>query len=95
MTSTKAIAGGIAANIITIILWAISIIPGWKAVPDEPKAAILALVSAAVGAAIVYYAPANQQTASDLQAVTKTAPEKNRESASAFGSNRILAGSME
>lgn len=62
MTSSKAVAGGIAANIVTIALWAITTIPGWSSVPDEPKAAILALVSAAVGAAIVYYAPANKQT---------------------------------
>jgi len=62
MTSSKAIAGGIAANIISVILWAISNIPGWRTVPDEPRAAIIALVSAAVGAAIVYYAPANKQT---------------------------------
>ena len=46
MTATKAIAGGVAANIVTVILWAVSNIPGWGAVPDEPKAAIIALVSA-------------------------------------------------
>jgi hypothetical protein len=62
MTATKAIAGGVAANIVTIILWAISTIPGWHAVPDEPRAAIIALVSSAVGAAIVYFAPANKHT---------------------------------
>jgi hypothetical protein len=62
MTATKAIAGGVAANIVTVILWAVSNIPGWGAVPDEPKAAIIALVSAGVGAAIVYFAPANTLT---------------------------------
>ncbi len=62
MTATKAIAGGVAANVVTIVLWGISIIPGWKLVPDEPKAAMIALVSAAVGAAIVYFAPSNKQT---------------------------------
>ncbi len=62
MTATKAIAGGLAANVVTIILWGISTIPGWNTVPDEPKAAILSLVSAAVGAAIVYFAPANKET---------------------------------
>ena len=46
MTATKAIAGGVAANIVTVILWAVSNIPGWGAVPDEPKAALIALVSA-------------------------------------------------
>jgi len=69
MTGTKAIAGGVAANVITVILWAISMIPGWNTVPDQPKAAIIALVSAAVGAAIVYYAPANKQT------LTERAPD--------------------
>src|SRR5262245_48640946 len=62
MTATKAIAGGVAANIVTVILWAVSNIPGWGAVPDEPKAAIIALVSAGVGAVIVYFAPANRPT---------------------------------
>jgi hypothetical protein len=80
MTATKAIAGGIAANIVTVILWAISSIPGWTAVPDQPKAAIIALVSAGVGAAIVYFAPANQQTA------TAAAPERGRELGPSFGS---------
>jgi hypothetical protein len=61
MTASKAIAGGVAANIVTVVLWAISNVPGWDAVPDEPRAAIIALASAAVGAAIVYVAPANRQ----------------------------------
>lgn len=85
MTATKAIAGGIAANIVTVILWGISSIPGWDAVPEEPRAAILALASAAVGAAIVYFAPSNQQT------VTETAPERGGELAASFGSRRVLA----
>jgi hypothetical protein len=29
MTATKAIAGGVAANIVTVTLWAVSNIPGW------------------------------------------------------------------
>lgn len=62
MTATKAIAGGVAANVVTVILWAVSNIPGWRAVPDEPKAALIALVSAGVGAVIVYFAPANTPT---------------------------------
>jgi hypothetical protein len=61
-TASKAVAGGIAANLVTIALWLISLIPGWADVPMEPKAAIIALVSAGIGAAIVYYAPANKQT---------------------------------
>ena len=89
MTATKAIAGGVAANIITVVLWAISSIPGWDTVPDQPKAAIIALVSSGVGAAIVYFAPANKQT------LTETAPEKGGEFRTSFGSGRVLAGTMD
>jgi hypothetical protein len=59
MTSTKAIAGGIAANVVTIALWLLGMIPGWQGIPDEPKAALIALVSTLVGAGIVYFAPPN------------------------------------
>ena len=62
MTASKGVAAGIAANIVTLCLWAISTIPGWEQVPQEPKAAIIALVSSGVAAAIVYFAPANKQT---------------------------------
>jgi hypothetical protein len=62
MTASKAVAGGIAANLVTLCLWAISTIPGWDQVPQEPKAAIIALVSSGVAAAIVYFAPANRET---------------------------------
>jgi hypothetical protein len=62
MTATKAVAGGIATNIVTVLVWAISHIPGWHTVPDEPRAAITALVSAGVAGAIVYFAPANRRT---------------------------------
>jgi hypothetical protein len=88
MTATKAIAGGVAANIVSVILWGISNIPGWDAVPDQPKAAILALVSAGVGAAIVYFAPANQQT------LTATASERNDALGASFRSDRVLAGTL-
>lgn len=60
MTAPKAVAGGVAANVATLILWAISNIPGWETMPAEPKAAIIALVTAGVGSVIVYFAPANQ-----------------------------------
>ena len=80
MTATKAVAGGVAANIVTIILWLMSNIPGWSGVPEEPKAAIIALVSAGIGAAIVYFAPANKQT------VTQTAAGSAGELAPSFGS---------
>ena len=59
MTATKAVAGAIAANLVTIALWLIAMIPGWVDVPDEPKAAIISLVSSAIGALVVYFAPAN------------------------------------
>ena len=85
MTATKAIAGGVAANIVTIILWMISGIPGWSSVPEEPKAAIIALVSAGIGAAIVYFAPSNKETL----AVKST--ERGREPAGGFGADRVLA----
>ena len=85
MTATKAIAGGIAANIVTIVLWGISSIPGGESVPEEPRAAILALVSALVGAVIVYFAPANQQT---LEAAAAAREEQLRAS---FGSARGFA----
>lgn len=69
MTASKAVAGGIAANVVTIALWLLSLIPGWDGVPAEPKAAILALVSAGIGALIVYYAPANRAIETDEPAV--------------------------
>ena len=86
MTATKAIAGGVAANIITVILWAMSSIPGWDLVPEQPKAAIIALVSTGVGAAIVYFAPANEQT------FTATVAERGSEVGASFRSDRVLAG---
>jgi hypothetical protein len=64
-TATKAVAGGIAMNLGTIALWALGHIPGWMTVPDEPKAAIIALVSTAIGAGVVYYAPANKEVVAD------------------------------
>jgi negative regulator of sigma E activity len=62
MTATKAVASGVAANVVTLVVWGIRTVPGWETLPDEPKAAVLALASAAVGAAIVYFAPANKDT---------------------------------
>lgn len=82
MTATKAVAGGVAANVVTIVLWAISNIPGWQALPEEPKAAIIALVSACIGALIVYYAPANKRT------VPETQPE-SRDSSGTLGSEAL------
>ena len=89
MTATKAIAGGVAANIVTIVLWVISTFPAWDAVPDEPRAAITGLVSAAVGAAIVYFAPANRQT------LPVAASERGGEVGAAFRSSAAFAGASE
>jgi hypothetical protein len=61
MTSSKAVAGGIAANVVTLALWAVSMIPGWNTVPDAPRSAIIAIVTSSVAAAIVYFAPSNKQ----------------------------------
>lgn len=62
MTSTKATAAAVAGWLTTIAVWGVSTIPGWDAVPIEPKAAILGLISAGIGYAMVYYAPANKDT---------------------------------
>lgn len=62
-TASKAVAGGVAANVVTIAVWLLTKIPNWDTVPDEPKAAAIALVSSAIGAAIVYWAPANVKKA--------------------------------
>jgi hypothetical protein len=86
MTATKAVAGGIAANVVTIVLWAISHVPGWNVVPDEPKAAMIGLVSATVGAAIVYFAPSNKQT------LTAPAPVSSPELSGSLQARRVFAG---
>lgn len=67
MTSTKAVAAGIAGNLIVVANWLLTIIPGWMMIPDEPRAAIIALVSGGIGALFVWYAPANRS-------VTASAP---------------------
>lgn len=64
-TASKAVAGGIAANLVTVALWLLGLVPGWASVPDEPKAAIVALVSTAIGAGVVYFAPANRTIRED------------------------------
>jgi hypothetical protein len=85
MTATKAIAGGVAANIVTIVLWIIASVPGWNSVPEEPKAAIMALVSAGIGAAIVYFAPSNKAT------LPVKSTERARRPASGFAAERLAA----
>lgn len=64
-TATKAVAGGVAANLVSIALWLMSLIPGWSSIPDEPKAAIIALVSGGIGFLVVYHSPANSRKVSD------------------------------
>jgi hypothetical protein len=89
MTATKAVAGGIAANVVTVVLWVISNVPGWSAVPDEPRAAIIGLVSAAVGAAIVYLAPANKQT------MAATVTESGRDVGGSLRPSTVLASATD
>lgn len=66
MTSSKAVAAGIAAQFVTIATWAIGLVPHWQAVPEPVQSAIYGLVSAGISATIVYFAPANKQTVPDL-----------------------------
>lgn len=61
MTSSKAIAAGIAGNLTVIAIWGLSQIPGWASIPDEPRSAIQMLVVSAISAGLVYFAPANTQ----------------------------------
>jgi len=67
MTSSKAVAAGIAAQLVTIATWALSLIPRWQEIPDPVQSALYGLVSAGIAAAVVYYAPANQQIVSEKQ----------------------------
>jgi len=85
MTATKAIAGGVAAKIVTIVLWMIASVPGWNSVPEEPRAAIIALVRAGIGAAIVYFGPSNKET------LPVMSTERGRESAGGFAADRLAA----
>ena len=85
MTATKAIAGGVAANIVTIVLWMIASIPGWSSLPEEPRGAIAALVSAGIGAAIVYFAPSNKET------VPVKLTERGHQPAGGFAAERLAA----
>lgn len=58
-TRSKAVSGGVAANLVLIAVWLLTLIPGWEMVPDVPKSAIVALVSGGIGYLSVFYAPAN------------------------------------
>ena len=59
-TSTKANAAAVAGWLTTIVLWAVSTIPGWESIPLEPKAAIVSLIAAGISYLAVYFAPANR-----------------------------------
>jgi len=87
MIAIEAIAGGVAFNIITIILWMMVSIPGSSSVPEEPKAAIIAFVSIGIGAAIMYFAPSNKET------VAVTSTERDRETAGGFRADRVFRAS--
>ena len=60
MTSTKAVAGGIGGALVIIANWVLTLVPGWMDIPDEPKGAIVFLVSAGITAGLVYFSPANK-----------------------------------
>lgn len=59
MTSSKAIAGGVGTAVGVVIQWALTLIPGWSTIPDEPRGALLFLVVTGIGAGITWLAPAN------------------------------------
>lgn len=58
-TATKAVAGGIGGALVIVANWLLTLIPGWALIPDEPRGAIVFLVSAGIAAVLVYFAPAN------------------------------------
>jgi hypothetical protein len=72
MTATKANAGGVAGAVVVIANWLLTLVPGWMAVPDEPRGAITFLVSSGIVWLAVYLAPANEHT---LPPVPATAPD--------------------
>jgi hypothetical protein len=64
MTATKAVAGGVGGAVVVIANWLLTLIPGWQEIPDDPRGAIVFLVSTGITAACVYFAPANMQKVS-------------------------------
>ncbi len=58
-TASKAVAGGIGGALVIVANWLLTLIPGWMTMPDEPRGAIIFLVSAGIAAGMVYVAPAN------------------------------------
>jgi len=63
MTSSKAVAAGIAAQFVIIANWLLTLIPYWMSVPEPVQSAMHGLVSAGIAGAVVYYAPANRTMA--------------------------------
>ena len=62
MTRTKAVAGGIATNVTIVVLWLLTLVPGWTDIPEVPKASIIALVSGGIGYGVVFWSPPNKPT---------------------------------
>jgi hypothetical protein len=60
VTATKAVAGGVGGSLVVIANWLVTLIPGWSEIPDEPRGAIVFLLSTAITAGLVYYAPSNK-----------------------------------
>lgn len=59
MTSAKAVASAIAGHFTILALWAITQVPGWESMPDEPRLALQGLVVSLINGGLVYFAPAN------------------------------------
>lgn len=74
MTSSKAIGGAVSAQLVTVTLWLLTLIPGWDTVPDEPRMAIAALVLSGIGYLVVYYSPANRDTMTTPEGISPSRP---------------------
>lgn len=64
-TFTKANVAGVAGPLIIVATWLLTLIPRWAEIPDEPRGALVFLVSVVIGWTLVYLAPANQQVRDD------------------------------
>lgn len=61
MTTSKAIAGGIAVPATQVAMYFLSLIPFVASMPEGPKDALGILVGSAIGFGLVYFAPKNDQ----------------------------------
>jgi hypothetical protein len=68
MTSSKAVAAGIAAQLVVLAEWGLSELWFWSTMPPAPQAALLGLVVSGISAAVVYFAPANTRKVQDAAA---------------------------